>query len=206
MVNPSLERTNIIIVGKWNISILSPNWLGRHILVNPKVNIEVPLTPGNPFRITGDDIILVPEANRLVLQPAALSVDNLIRAESMAIRIMEQLPHTPVSKFGINIGYDLTEIPDDFEQHFPFPDVNVFADNSLKLNARIYTWSFDYEDHILNLKSELSNKGAAIDFNFHHDCDGCEQAIQLLTGKCKKSLDKAKSLMSDAYGLSLEET
>ena len=63
-------KTNLVISGNWNLSILTPDWILTEFKDKFKIQKEVPVEFSfqlKSFRFTIDDIIIQPDVNRLNL-------------------------------------------------------------------------------------------------------------------------------------------
>lgn len=92
--------TTLILVGKWNKYILSPNWLAKNIFKNDNMQVEFSFNLDLPPRFTSDKIRIVATEDNVVFVALTYDEDILSRIEAMVYNLAESLPHTPVSAFG----------------------------------------------------------------------------------------------------------
>ncbi|MEW6411407.1 MAG: hypothetical protein AB1483_02915 [Candidatus Zixiibacteriota bacterium] len=204
MVEANLDNFTIVILGKWNVAIFNPRWLSEHVFDKPEINVEFPVQPSAPFRITGDGVRIIPHSDRLILGATSDSDSNLEQMEGVACKLLSVLPHTPVSKIGINFGYESDREPERLLGLLSTLESNQLAGSGLKITGRVFGWSFECEDRILNLKCEL-NDHVAIDFNFHSDIKDSQEAKARIEGKVIQLKNKSRTFIREVFELELEE-
>ncbi|MBA7705697.1 hypothetical protein ES703_114533 [subsurface metagenome] len=168
------EHTNLIIVGNWNINILTPDWFIKQfpdkIKHKQPVPVEFSLGTG-VIRFTIENIIIQPTSNRLDLITTIEDVNHYNTITDFAIGIVEKLPHTPISAIGHNIAYYLTT---ERFKYFNEDQVESFHGKynqfikKVVLNSQQIRHSLEFEDYILNLTYDINRKKSYIDFNFHY--------------------------------------
>ena len=207
MLRPIREKWTIVILGKWNESIFTPKWLGENIFDKKKISLEFPMEPGFPRRITSNGITLIPDSNRLLLNPTELYDDYLRRMEHVACQLLDRLPHTPISHTGINFGYRIEPVSDDLQSHFPSLDESRFGDAGMIIRLRKYGWSLDIDGQYLNLNCELSENSESLDFsfNFHSESSTADSARKVIEGHVLELRDKADLILRQIYDLSKED-
>jgi hypothetical protein len=116
------DLTNLVITGKWNKYLLSPDWLAKHIFDKSEIKIEFSPTLDHPLRFTCDNIRIVPTEDRVIFIALEYSNGLLEKIEDMAYRLIDLLPFTPIAAFGTNFAYIEegagTDLLDIFEQIF----------------------------------------------------------------------------------------
>lgn len=207
MLRPIREKWTIVIRGKWNESIFTPKWLSENVFDNKNITLEFPMEPGLPRRITSDGITVIPDSNRLLLNPTELYDDYLERMEHVACQLLDKLPHTPISHTGINFGYRVEPVSDDLQSHFLSPDESRFGDVGMRIRLREYGRRFDMDGQILNLKCELSENSESLDFgfNFHSESSTADSARKVIEGHVLELRDKADLILRQIYDLSKED-
>jgi hypothetical protein len=123
------DSWSIVIVGRWNVSILNPTWLGKHVFENPEVQVEFSLTPGSPPRFTSREIRIVPQNAAVTVQAVQYTEAAMRRAEEVACKLLELLQHTPVSAVGVNFGFEEPSPDEAIVAKLPKPCAASFSDH-----------------------------------------------------------------------------
>jgi virulence-associated protein VagC len=200
--------TSIVIVGAWNPAILSPEWLARWAFGRAQgdqvqVQMEFSSIPKSPPILTIDQVIIIPSESRLVIRPQRSSEDLISRAEGVAVRILETLPHTPVRAFGENIEFD--------EEHASEEDTRMFRIHDhfsgspqlegLERKEMSIVDSYATRQNILKITRTLSGESFSIKFNFHYDVTSTEQATEQIRGTFLENFRRSCALISGVYDL-----
>jgi hypothetical protein len=182
-------NSSLVLVGIWNPAILNPSWLARWCFgVAEGVDLPVQVEIGVPAvitpRYTINGILFAPSRTNLVLQPAApFTVEKFHQIESLAIRVLTNLPHTPISAFGFN--FDFLEPTPTAEQLDVFTKVQDLAALDFVFETqetRIYS-SIMFEGRVLNLNRSHKNGQLSIKFNFHYAVTSAEDARNHMRGE-----------------------
>jgi hypothetical protein len=104
----------------------------------------------------------------------------LLQAETVALRIVDSLPHTPISAFGVNFTFIEDEPPSEAIAIFKLPDAPIIQYEIMQTEI---TRKLRLESSVLNLKHAFDQKTLRLDFNFHHDTPtGADQVVKQLPG------------------------
>jgi hypothetical protein len=168
-------------VGYWNRMIFSPDWIARMLFDGAKVAIEVPLAnPQGPPRFTVGDVRLLVTAQRVMVLPTKEDEDTLRRVEATAIKILELLPHTPVTAVGINFQFVESEPSADLAELFRFRDTQGIAGIGFETASWGVARRLTKADFVLNFASVLEDNHVTFDFNFHSEVTGAQAAATYL--------------------------
>ena len=99
---------NVVVLGRWNRGILTPQGIVTRLFKQPEgtqFNVEVPVDSLGPFKVLYDDLVVIADYSRLIVEAPKNNYDNLGRAMSIAWRAMDCLPETPLQVAGYNIRY-----------------------------------------------------------------------------------------------------
>jgi len=195
----------IVILGAWNKSIFHPKWLTDHIFQQKDLTIEVPMQPGLPMRITGDGVLLIPRDDRLILGVTEVNDKLLLRMEEIAAKVLELLPHTPVSKVGLNFGYK-TELDETLETRLPSLEPQGLEQAHLRVEARLYKWTCKFDGETINISVEVEGKEVRIKFNFDAPVADANECRAKITGRLMEHRDTTKRMLIDLYGLGREDS
>lgn len=217
---PKPDGWSVIVTGQWNPHIFSPGWVGPNLFglgSGAKIPVEVRFGPGAAaqFRLISDHVKLQTDNDRLVFLAGQPSIDDLGRAEEMAVKALELLPHTPVSGYGVNLAFQensTTNLPQAFLEFFncdDFVSLQGFqTENAVKERYLVRKLSLGSCELNLKLTNWPEEDRAEIAFNFHHDlAEGTNilEFVNTVKGKSKEYETTAVEIAERAYGLSLDE-
>jgi hypothetical protein len=177
-------NTSLVIVGIWNPAILSPPWLVRYAFDVPvgqdlPVQIELggPVIIGPRFLMNG--VLIAPSRTNLVLQPVApFTVDKLHLIERLAIRILTNLSHTPISAFGYNFEFLETAPAAAHLELFTHVQDLAGLDFAFDTQETRVVSTISFAERVLNLNRSHSNGQMSLAFNFHYTVTSAEHARQ----------------------------
>jgi hypothetical protein len=206
MLTKDAKEWTIVILGNWNRAIFNPMWLkDNDVFHEESLKLEFSTTLGM-VKMTGDSVMLIPTNDSLVVAPTEVTDENLKRVEEVAVKLLEKLPHTPISKVGINLGFNVTDCDAKLLSHFPNPDNGKFIDYGLTPKNQIYQWSFDFEGLTLTIFfTLLSGNMLNVKFNYESVTPTSSKAIDAIRGNISQHFEKTKSLLKTIYGLEIEE-
>jgi len=192
-MKPEMTEWTIVIPGLWNERIFTPEWITKYLYVDDpkKIEIEIPAQSGLPFRFIFGNLLLIPQSDRIIVGLKTLDDDTLKRAEELALKILETLPHTPIFSFGINFGFDLSNHPE-FAALFNTMDIKDLSENRFEIIGSEIKHTLKQTVGQLNLKlsvSPLEPSKLKIHLNFHHPVDSATTAKSQLTNhvmECKR--------------------
>jgi hypothetical protein len=199
------DAWNVVLAGNWNLAIFSPNWLSKNLFGSESITIEFPLVPGLPPRFTVEGIVILSSTDRVMLAPKMLTDEAIKRTEDMACKLLNLLPHTPISALGVNFGFLEKEPSDELLQHFVDRDEALLADAGFEILIRTFSRKLVYQGQHINLSTIVEPKEVKFDLNFHTDVQNAEQAQKSLTGKVLKHRATALQLLEQVYSLNLED-
>ena len=198
------DHWTIVILGRWNVGIFTPEWLTKNVFESPQVTLELGMDPLLPRRITEGGTTLIPTDSSLILAPSELSDASLTRMERIACKILGALKHTPVSAVGMNFAYRVTSAPAQLLEQFPGIHANEFADQQLVIRARDFGWVMEYEGYVLNLTCHIERQDLFIKFNFHAVAQDTAVARSIITDKIIKHRDKTRGVLKNVFNVGLE--
>ena len=112
------DQTTLVLAGAWNPAILSPNWIGRHVLRLPpgnafQVEMVLPVQgQGGASRFSFEGISITPAQEALIFHISPDDAGMVAKSFDVAKRILEMLPHTPVAAMGVNFSYQVDAVKD----------------------------------------------------------------------------------------------
>jgi hypothetical protein len=105
---------NIVILGAWNPSILTPDWVREHMFHAPQgtsVEVQVALDRPAPMRIRHEGVTITPAADRLIGACTSNDDDSIKRVGVVLGRAVLALSRTPLAAAGVNRRYRFDAIP-----------------------------------------------------------------------------------------------
>jgi len=200
------DSTNIVLAGRWNLGIFTPQWVTQTLFQLQETRVEFSFDPNRPFRYIGSSVAFVPSASRVILAPQLLDEETLVRSERLATRLLHTLPHTPVSGVGINFRFSEQEPPPELLDHFPDPDSTSFASAGVEVKSRSFRRDLRFTGQTIKLTAEVQGASVVFDFNFHTDVTEAEAGAVALDGRVVGHRATALDLLHTIYGLQLEES
>jgi hypothetical protein len=98
-----LYETDTVVLGRFNPHIIGPPWLAKEAVIaeGETVEAEMAVVPrGVVFRFKTGDLTWHVDFNQLVI-----STDKASDTAAVAAKVVEKLPHTPLTAFGNNFHY-----------------------------------------------------------------------------------------------------
>lgn len=200
-----LRNATLVFLGAWNPAIFQPPWIAKYLHEKPEgervEGSEVTvLSPSGPKRIFFiDDIGLSALSDRIEIFLNADNDDARGRAESVAIRLLSVLPHTPLGGFGVNYHY--IEPDPEAELLDKFVTAEKINEHYKILNRNFSSALEMPNGVVLNLSRHVSDTEVVLDFNYHYqriDRSAVEAAIQ---GIIKKHLDSSLETLEKLFDL-----
>jgi hypothetical protein len=164
---------NVVVVGSWNVAILSPDGIRRRLFDLPDgtpIELEVAVDRPGHFRIGHGGMIVVPTSSRLEILPRIPDSDRLGRACELAKRALAGLPETPVSAAGVNIRYRFSELPNALIDCVRAPLDTALSDAGFQVQEATTKRAVAVTPGVVNIQvNQTSNIAGAVEFNFHRD-------------------------------------
>ena len=160
----------VVLAGAWNTQIFQPDWVARQIFGAESVELQIALTPSVlNLRYIAADATLVVHGERLIFGAKHPTKEGLSACELYANKVIELLPHTPISAIGVNFAFMQDAPSDEFVRIFDLVDNGPLSDADMIITSSQINRAFRIGNATLNL--QLSLDGARLNclFNFHFD-------------------------------------
>jgi hypothetical protein len=204
-----LRRPTIVLAGAWNPAIFEPAWIARHVFGMPggvefTVNAAQMIADGEAkLAIYIGDVGFSVSPTRLEIFAAQVGAAAFSAVESATAKIVELLPHTPISAYGINFRF-IEELPspdllkqirchDELEKRFEVAKETIIS--TINLEPKVQ----------LNLQRQKEGSSLFFNFNFHYSGVQIDNFTGSIRGEVQARLGEALSIMRDIYGLSSYE-
>lgn len=206
MLEKIKHEWTVVAVGRWNIGILSPKWLGQNIFKNEKIILEFATDLKLPPRIISKGIVIIPTESKLIIGIYDDTVATIEDVEKYMTEILRILPHTPISQIGVNFGYRENDIGDEILAQFPNICVDKLSDNGFEIKNRHFIWKLSKDGITLNLSALVEDNNIVVKLNYHFDVEESSQAIECISGKSLQFKEDSENVLKNVFGLILEGT
>lgn len=179
----------LLIIGSWNSSIFTPEWVTRYLLDGEELKVEFPvLSSSTSLRFSTSKLVFFIEGNKLIIKEATSETEeeHLRLIEEIGRKIIQMLPHTPISAFGINFAFEL-ELNEQVKQLFAPNDEHLFSQLEYPIINHELKRTFSIENYQLNLTIKLTDK-ALIYFNYHYNSKDASEFSDLFNESIIKNL------------------
>lgn len=170
----------LVVVGTWNVSIFTPEWVKENVLIGKDFQILFPVNIMNSLKfVVPNKYSLAVNGNRLEFQLND-NCDVCSKELLEPVRnVLRSLIHTPVSSFGINYVFKTNEQPGLLST---LPHTNEIKD---ALNSEVesteVTRSIKLQDgNILNFKIYQKGQETNFDFNFSYVVNKIQAMLDIL--------------------------
>lgn len=206
MAEPVAGNWSIVLIGQWNVPLFSPGWVTGRLTNAEQIDMEFPaIRPTQSFRLGFDDIHLLVEASRIVVSPQRAETAVLETMERVALKVLSDLPHTPVQAVGVNFQFRESDPDHSLLELFNFQKDAELVDAGAGIKARSLTRLLTIDDHMLKLRTDLLESGhMIIDFNFHKDVADATQATDYLAGTPATCRGKAEDLLARIFEIGIQ--
>jgi hypothetical protein len=164
---------NVIIIGAWNVAILTPDGIRRLLFQLPEgtpVEIEVAIDRPGPFKVVHDGLLVTPLPHALEVAPQKFDLASLQRASDIARRALQSLPQTPVSAAGVNIRYKFPALPDALIELVTAPIDDTFSDAGYVIEGGATKRVLTLNPGVLNVDVSQGKTGeGSVVLNFHRE-------------------------------------
>lgn len=206
-MQPKKDSFSIVILGAWNPSIFSPEWVSRHLSETGECSVKLafPVSdPTAPRKITFEGIHLFPGRKQVMLVPDEPSLEGMSMCAGVLLKIIEALHHTPVSSAGINFSFlESEELGGMSDVLVPADTAKILDTHQVKHTSISRVLHKDGESNILNFSLAQENGDYALTFNFHYDFNRVEN-YQGLFGSDASS-DASSDAISNAISKHYQE-
>ena len=198
-----LKQWTLVILGRWNTAILSPDWLAKEIFRVESMAIYYPVLGGeSPFFETNNIRVVVKE-DRITFYPLKDNEAILQDIEDAAKRILDKLPYTPVDAFGENFHYIEEHSIYQFEEIFELSDeIKLLKDGVVSETSIKRT--IDLGGCQLNLNI-IAGPPYRVELNYHYKVDDAKQAERVMDRTYMTNRNNGLELLETVYGLTLSK-
>ncbi len=201
-----LQIPTLVVTGAWNPAIFQVGWILDHLFEverGTKVQIAqvVRNTNDGPQTIYYYEQLGIHVSDRrLEIFVNSEGAELAARAEGMAARVFEVLPHTPVSAFGTNFVFIEPQpsdaVIDKLKTH------ERLEQESFKLKAQrvLSTFGIDVNTD-LNFSRVIDGDSVRFDFNYSTGCGTAANGPEVVRGAIYRYLEQSLNVLRKYYEL-----
>lgn len=210
-MNPNQSNWNIVVNGTWNVAIFSPYWIGalfKELFGTENIDIQFLFGPEGPRCLYFAEAISVAPASQKLVVGLTDSQDHTLRnGERIVQRILDTLPHTPVTGLGINFGYTESPVPGHLRSLFDLEDNARLDEESYVFQRTTVDRAIDVEGGTLNVALTMHCKAdkLSVALNFHHAVTDAVSARALLEDRTIWCRDAGLRFLETVYQLTSHE-
>jgi hypothetical protein len=195
--------------GAWNQGIFKPEWAQSVLFGGVMPIMEVLFTVHGitmQFSAIGMKVAVVPSQANVVL--ASSFDDETVQClETIALRLLNRLPETPVNGVGINFGFDVREQCQPLDDLFNLSDKEKMSEIGAAVISANITRTVTLEGKVINVIITRREDGITkIDFNHHYTVSTAAEASQKLQNSVRAAKSISLEMSRHIYGLTLEAT
>lgn len=200
---------SVVLVGKWNRYILTPQWVGTNLFEEDNIQVEFPVNRPElaPRYRSSDNIVFSPSIHKSQFFAQEPYNDQMLqRIAIMTRKLLTILIHTPLSSIGTNFGFE--ELAQNFPDlnFFNLTDSDQFAERIENVNSIEIKRQFNINGRVLNFTIISKGENVYFDFNFHYEAANPQTAAQIINDDLLiLNRDLALELLNEIYNLELEE-
>lgn len=200
-------RSNVVLAGAWNVAIFTREWLTENVGATPDAP-ELAIVNGRVvFQFTLENVRLETSDGQVIVTPMG-GDQPLTIAQGVAQRILDLLPQTPVTAFGINVCFDATETSDALDAILAMPDLDLVG-TGFATQGVVFTRRLRADGLLVNMTVNRPAGGQMTQLNFNHHWDlnppTAATAREKLSALGLATRSLAVDLAQKIYGL-VEET
>jgi len=191
----------LVVVGTWNVSIFTPEWVKENVLIGKDFQILFPVNIMNSLKfVVPNKYSLAVNGNRLEFQ---LNDNSDVCSKELlepVRNILRSLVHTPVNSFGINFVFKTNEQPGLLST---LPHTSEIKDSlSAEMELTEVTRALKLQNgDLLNFKISQKGEEVTFDFNFSYTVNKIQGMLDILGDDdiIIKKRETAKELLSQVY-------
>lgn len=208
MKTPS-RASSIVLLGNWNPFILNPNWVGKYIFKETKIEAEVLVGPNLAFRFSALGATIVPTQDKVTIIAEASDKRSLEKIEELGQALLTELPYTPINAVGINHAFVENAPSEDVLRLFLHPDESNFPDGmpveSIELLRRLTGNGYKVN---FRVSMDQGNQEVHFHFNFHYPINSSQRELgrNIISNKSVwEHFEFARDFIVEQYTLEFKE-
>ena len=198
---------NLILVGKWNKHILTPDWVATNLFREQAIEVKFPLSFDAPpiYASTSKKIQFEPSEVRVNFMALEYKNEVLLDIEAMGYTLLETLRYTPMIAFGVNFNF-IEQKNTDILKLFRLNDNDMVNELGVEIKETSFTRKIEIEGKTLHLRVANIDQTVEFDFNFHFSVKTANEAMEKLKGSVIPCKELSERIMHQVYNLEYDET
>lgn len=203
-MKPNINDWTIVIVGNWNVAILNPDWVAEKVFEEEEITVEVMFGAGQTgLKLGCGPVQLTPTPGRVII--SAASTNDVDKAERAAVRLLGNLPVTPVTSVGVNFGFVESDPSPELLSLFDLNDKSLISNEGWVIGETSIIRRLRLDDQTLNLRVTHGESDVFFHANFHWDVRSTAAVQAIIDGNALKLRDQAREILKKIYNVE-EET
>lgn len=194
------NNTSLVIAGSWNPAILNPSWVASKAMSldlgqNFPVNVEVAVgVPDQAMIFEFEQIKYVATRNNVTFFLKDNDEAQNAKTISTAAKILELLPHTPVTGFGFNFRYEIESPSKVILGTFTMGAKVAAYFDAIEVDVVRHAWDvvIKIQDRLITMNAQLEGDKVFVTYNVHYEIDNALIASQKLA-----SADLLTTILND---------
>lgn len=208
-MHPKKDSFSIVIIGAWNPTIFSPEWVSKYLSENGECDVSVafPISdPTAPRKISFEEVHLYPGRKQLMISPEQPNLAGMQKCSTIIRKILENLQHTPVSSVGINYAFTENNVTGQIEDALmPSDTAKILESRQVRQTNVTRVLSSEGDNYILNFTLARDIEGYIVAFNYHYDLNDSLLYKDLFGSNIvEEHFDSAIKLSNALYGIELD--
>lgn len=200
---------NVVVVGHWNRAIFTPAGIAKRLFqLGPDIPVEVlvPLDTFAPYQVRHEDVTVVAGSDRLIIQPATTSYPLLSKAKEVAIRAVNELPHTPMTATGFNLRYRSTDPVETLQEMTSHAWDDRLSDLDYEIQERVITRLVGWrKGRIRIMVTQNADLSFSVLINFDLQSEDVNLIREWLSVPVSDVQEEADRLLFTSLGLHIDE-
>ena len=207
VMEPEISEHTIVLIGSWNLGILTPQWVGMNVFKQDEVAVEMLMQNASSVtvRLKVEGLSLQLSNDRLVFTPNGAEKYDRNQLIEAVCNLLEGLPLTPVKAIGLNYGFVESPMTDCTNDILSFSDDNKLAASGEAKFTEVKR-GFLADNWELNLKvmDEIETDCAYYQFNFHFDVQDAKSAKKVIEDFAEQTVMETRRVLRDVYEVDVE--
>ena len=192
---------SLVVIGKWNVFVLSPEWMSKYVFGDAKMHIEFTVPHGSiSFKANNINVIVSEDSLRIRAENGDNS--NLKDIVDVLRRIVRTLAHTPVTAVGINFKYE-----SDADMSMLFQSTKLDA-AKISVVQEEHRWTIDdgKDNMRLNIMLSTSDDKATFNFNYHYSVSSCSDIVSIIEDDAIviRKKEQSVSILKDLFNIQID--
>lgn len=190
----------VVIVGRWNPHIFSIDWVAKHLFdyrEGATVEVVQMMSPGLAPIFLIQDVGFRCTRDRLEIFAREGSEACLRSVETLAVKALSTLSHTPVSAIGANFDFIEDDVPPEMADLLATPER---METKFTIVANSFETRIDLEkDVTLGIRRGIIGGAAQISLNYHRESQNAAKLAEIIPGLLERRWAHARELLLSLY-------